>query len=61
LGLLIAASLLFVGLMLFLIIQPILMDLPFNLFDVVVILVMGLICFIPTGLFWRGVVVQNQE
>jgi hypothetical protein len=39
----------------FLLLQPILTTAPFALADVVVVFVMGLICFIPFGLFVRGV------
>ncbi len=55
LGLLLGISLLFVALVLFLIIQPLLTAAPFAVIDVVVILVMGLICFVPCTLFARGV------
>ncbi len=55
LGLLFAACMLFVGLVLFLLLQPILMDVPFVLTDVIVVAVMGLIFFIPFALFIRGV------
>lgn len=54
-GLLFQASMLFVGLIIFLLLQPILTDAPFVLSDVVVVAVMGLICSIPFGLFVRGV------
>jgi hypothetical protein len=56
LGLLFQASMLFIGLILFLLLQPLLTTAPFALVDVVVILVLGLICFIPFALFVRGVV-----
>jgi hypothetical protein len=55
LGLLFQASMLFIGLIVFLLIQPLITEAPFALIDVLVILVMGLICFIPTGLFVQGV------
>lgn len=55
LGLLFAASMLFIGLIVFLLLQPILTNVPFALVDVVVVFVMGLVCFIPFGLFLRGV------
>jgi hypothetical protein len=54
-GLLFQSSMLFIGLIIFLLLQPLLTDAPFALVDVVVIFVMGLICFIPFGLFVRGV------
>jgi hypothetical protein len=56
LGLLFAASSLFVGLILFLLLQPILTAAPFVLTDVIVIFLMGMICFIPLGLYLRGVI-----
>jgi len=54
LGLLFAASALFIGLILFLFLQPALMGVPFVLTDVIVVLVMGMVCFIPFALFIRG-------
>jgi hypothetical protein len=56
LGLLFQASMLFVGLIIVLLLQPFLTTAPFVLADVVVIFILGLICFIPFGLFVRGVV-----
>jgi hypothetical protein len=56
LGLLFAASMLFIGLILFLLIQPLLTDAPFSMTDVIVIAVMGLILSIPFVLFLRGVI-----
>jgi hypothetical protein len=55
LGLLFQASMLFIGLIILLLLQPFLTDAPFALVDVVVIFVLGLICFIPFALFVRGV------
>lgn len=56
LGLLFAGSTLFIGLILFLLLQPVLTDAPFSLTDVIVVFIMGLICFLPFGLYLRGVV-----
>ena len=56
LGLLFAASMLFIGLIVFLLLQPVLTDAPFALVDVIVVFIMGLVCFIPTWLFMRGVI-----
>ncbi len=56
LGLLFQGSMLFIGLIIFLLLQPFLTAVPFVLTDVVVIFIMGLICFIPFALFVRGVV-----
>ena len=55
-GLLFQASMLFIGLIAILILQPFLSDVPFLPLDVIVVFVMGLICFIPFVLFVRGVV-----
>jgi hypothetical protein len=54
-GLLFQASMLFVGLLVFFVVQPVLTAVPFRAGDFVTILVMGLVCFIPFGLFVRGV------
>ena len=55
LGLLFTGSALFIALIMFLLLQPILTGAPFVLMDIIVVAVMGLVCFIPTGLFIRGV------
>ena len=55
LGLLFQASMLFIGLIVFLIVQPILNSTPFLLGDILVVFIMGLICFIPLTLFIRGI------
>jgi hypothetical protein len=55
-GLLFQASMLFVGLLAFFILQPFITNVPTPLMDFVVILVMGLVVFIPFGLFLRGLV-----
>jgi hypothetical protein len=54
-GLLFQASMLFIGLIAILIIQPLVSDASFSLVDVIVVFVMGFICFIPLALFIRGV------
>ena len=56
LGLLFQASMLFIGLIISLVLQPFLTAAPFAPVDVVVVFVMGLISFIPLALFVRGVV-----
>ena len=61
LGLLFQESMLFIGLILVLLLQPLLTGAPFALVDVVVILVLGLICFVPFGLFVRGVVSARRS
>lgn len=60
LGLLFQASMLFIALIIFLLIQPFVTTAPFALIDVVVILLMGLICFIPFALFVRGTVSKRN-
>ena len=60
LGLLFAASSLFISLIMVLLLQPFLTDVPFVLVDVIVVFIMGLICFIPFGLFVRKVVASYR-
>ena len=60
LGLLFAASMLFVGLIIFLIIQPVLTAAPFNPIDFIVIAVMGLILSVPFFLFLRGTIKADR-
>lgn len=57
LGFLFVASMLFIGLIMVLLLQPVLMGIPFILVDVLVVFIMGLVCFIPFGLFVRKVAV----
>lgn len=54
-GLLFAASTLFIGVILIVLLQPVLTNTPFALDDVITLAGMALVCFIPTGLFMRGV------
>jgi hypothetical protein len=54
-GLLFQASMLFIGLLVFFLLQPLLAGVTFPVSDFIVIFVMGLICFVPFGLFVRGV------
>ena len=56
LGLLFQASMLFIGLIIFWATQSILTSAPFPLVDVVVVLAIGMICFVPFALYVRGVV-----
>ena len=56
LGLLFQASMLFIGLIIVLLLQPLLTNAPLPLADIGVVFAMGLICFIPFALFVRGVV-----
>jgi hypothetical protein len=55
LGLLFQGSMLFIALIVFMLLQPILTNAPLAIADVIVIAVMGLICFIPFALFVQGV------
>ena len=59
-GLLFVASTLFISLVLFLFLQPILTNAPFALIDVVAVSMMGIVCFIPTGLFARGILSSRK-
>ena len=61
LGLLFQASMLFIALIIFLLLRPLLSTVPFALADVVVVFIMGLICFIPFALFVRGVVSKRSS
>lgn len=58
-GLLFQASMLFIALLAFFMVQPFLVGGPFPLADFVVVLVMGLICFVPFGLFVRSIVKRS--
>jgi len=55
LGLLFQASMLFIGLIIFLLIQPLITTAPFAVLDILMVFVMGLVCFIPFARFVRGV------
>jgi len=55
-ALLFQASVLFVAVIGFTLLQPLMTDAPFVLADTLVLIGMGLVCFIPTVLFARGVV-----
>jgi len=59
LGLLFQGSMLFIALIIFFLVQPLLTSAPFAVVDVIVIFVMGLICFIPFGLFVRGAIANG--
>jgi hypothetical protein len=60
LGLLFQASILFVALIIFLLLQPLITTAPFAAADVAIIFAMGLICFAPFALFMRGVLVKRN-
>jgi hypothetical protein len=54
-GLLFQASMLFIGLIAILLLQPLLTTAPFLPVDTIVVFLMGLVCFVPFALFLRGV------
>jgi hypothetical protein len=54
-GLLFQASMLFIGLIAVLLLQPLLTAAPFLPIDIIVVFAMGLVCFVPFVLFLRGV------
>ncbi|MHA1917153.1 MAG: hypothetical protein ACTSUV_02440 [Candidatus Ranarchaeia archaeon] len=56
LGLLFVGSMLFIGLIMVLLLQPVLTGTPLVLLDVIIVSLMGLICFIPFGLFTHKVI-----
>jgi hypothetical protein len=58
-GLLFQSSMLFIGLIVFLLLQPLLSQAPFAPIDVIVVSAMGMICFVPFGLFVRGVLAST--
>ncbi len=60
LGLLFQASMLFVGLLVFFILQPFLSTLPFHTEDFVVIAAMSLVCLIPFGLFVKRILSSSR-
>lgn len=60
LGLLFQVSMLFVGLIVLLLVQPMITDAPFVLVDLAVILILGSVCFVPLALFVRGVVSDGR-
>jgi hypothetical protein len=59
-GLLFQTSMLFVGVIAFVFLQPLLSGVPFSPIDAIVLAVMGLTCFLPFGLFVRGVVSRTS-
>ncbi|MFN2299017.1 MAG: hypothetical protein ACK2UB_09215 [Anaerolineales bacterium] len=54
LGLLFSLSMLFIGLIFFFFLEPALIAVPFRAIDVLVVLIMGMIVFVPMGMFLRG-------
>jgi hypothetical protein len=61
LGLLFTASTLFIGLLIYFILQPFLSDVYFAWVDFLVVLGMSLICFVPFGLFVRAVRLSTSD
>lgn len=61
LGMLFQASMLFIGLILFMLLQPFLTNASFAPIDAVLVFAMGLICFIPFAYFLRGVVLKSRS
>jgi hypothetical protein len=59
LGLLFHASMLFIALIIFLMVEPFLTTALFAITDVIVVFTMGLICFVPLALFLRGLVAKR--
>ena len=55
-GLLSQASMLFIGLIMVLILQPLLTNTAFRFADLLVVFVMGMVCFIPFALLMLGVI-----
>lgn len=58
-GLLFLVSMLFVGLLVYFVLQPLLTGVPFPTDDFLVVAVMSLISFVPFGLFVRGIVIHS--
>ena len=58
-GLLFQASMLFIGLLVFFLLQPFLTATAFPMQDFGVIFVMGLVCFVPFALFIRGILIKG--
>ena len=59
-ALLFHASALFVSVILVMLLQPLLTSAPFAVGDVIALSVMGLVCFIPFGLFLRGMLSKEK-
>jgi hypothetical protein len=59
-GLLFLLSMLFVGLIAILLLQPVLTDTPLPVTDIMVLLVMGSPCFIAFALFLRGIAAKGE-
>ncbi len=58
-GLFFQASMLFVGLLVFFILQPFVTSVPFPLSDFLVVAFMSLFCFVPFGLYLHGILMTK--
>lgn len=61
LGFLFAASTLFIGLLIYFILQPFVSDVYFAWEDFLIVLLMSLICFVPFGLFVRAIRLSTSK
>ena len=61
LGLLIAASSLFLGLIVFFLLNPIITGKPLILSDLLTIFFMGFICYTPLFFYWRGIIRSENK
>lgn len=60
-GLLFQASMLFIALLVFFLLQPLVAGTPFPVEDFVVIAVMSLVCLVPFGLLLRGIILAQKN
>jgi len=60
-GLLFQGSMLFTGLIIFMAVQPLLTEAAFDLWGILLVAIMGMICFVPFGLSVRAVLISGQE
>lgn len=60
-GLILQASILFVGLLIYFILQPVVSKTAFPLEDFIVIFFMGWVCYIPFALFVRGTINRSKQ
>ena len=59
-SLLFSGSMLFIALIIFLLLGPVLTGESFPITDVMVVLIMGMICFIPFFLYLRGALMKGK-
>jgi hypothetical protein len=59
-GMLFHAATLFVGLLIYFFLQPLVAGVPFPLEDFIAIIPMALLCFVPFGLFVRGIIKSSD-